>query len=54
MNKANVLVPDDLNLVDEAKSTAIVPELLFGDRLVETAEVDVPTRVALADGRGRG
>ena len=54
MNKANVLVPDDLDLVDEPESTGIVPELLFGDGLVETAEVDVPTCVALADSRGWG
>ena len=52
MNKANVLVPDNLDLVDEPESTEIVSELLFGDGLVKTAKVDVPACIALADGQG--
>jgi len=50
VNKANVLVADDLDLVDETEPTEIVSELLFGDGLVETAEVDVAACVALGDG----
>ena len=40
MNGRDVLVPDDLDLVDEPELTEIVPELLFSDVLVERAEVD--------------
>ena len=59
MKKASVLVPDNLDLVNELESNKIISELLFRDGLVKTAEVDVLACVALADsqgdlGRGQG
>ena len=51
MNGPNVLVPDDLDLVDEPELTEIVPELLFSDELVERAEVDGRDVVEMRWGR---
>ena len=52
MKKASVLVPDNLDLVNELESNKIISELLFRNGLVKTAEVDVPACVALADSQG--
>ena len=50
MNKPNVLIPNDLYLVGDPEPIEIVPKLLFDDRVVEIAGVDVWAWVALADG----
>ena len=50
MNKAYIFVPDDLDLIDEPESAQIVPQLLLGHAFVETPKIDVPARVALANG----
>lgn len=47
VNEANVFVPDNLDLIDEAEARETVPKLLLGHRLVEPAEIDVPAGVAL-------
>lgn len=49
MDKADVLVPHDFNLVDEAESAELVPELLLGHVLIKPANINVPARVALTD-----
>jgi hypothetical protein len=49
VDEADVLVADDLDLVDEPEAGEVVAELLLGHALVESAEVDVPAGVALAD-----
>ena len=49
VDKANVLVANDLDLVDQTKATEIVAEHFLGDILVETAEINVPARIALLD-----
>jgi hypothetical protein len=49
VHEADVLVPDDLDLVDEAEAGEVVPELLLRHVLVQAAEVHVPAGVALAD-----
>ena len=51
MNKPNVLVPHNLDLVNETKAAQLVPQLLFSHALFESTEVDVPARIALADGK---
>ena|ERR1700722_4182620 len=49
MDKTDVLVPNDLYLVNEPKSTEIVPQLFLSHILVETSEIHIPAGIALAD-----
>lgn len=49
MDEANVLVPNDLDLIDEAKAAQIVSQLLLSHSLVQSTQVDVATGVALLD-----
>jgi hypothetical protein len=50
VNKPNVLVPHNLDLINKTKAAQLVPQLLFSHALFESTEVDVPARIALADG----
>lgn len=52
MNKTNVLVPDDLDLVDKTEAAQVVPQHLLGSVLVQTTQIHVPARVALANRQG--
>jgi hypothetical protein len=47
VNKADVLVAHDLNLVDRAEAAEVVAELFLGRALVEATEVDVTTCIGL-------
>jgi len=49
MHEANVLVPDNFDLVDESEAAQIIPQLLLSQRLLEPTQVDIPTCVALTD-----
>lgn len=51
MDEPNVLVPDDLDLVNETKAAQLVAELLLRHALVKSTEVDIPAGIALADGQ---
>lgn len=54
MDKADVLVPDDLDLIDRTEPAEVVSQRLLGDGLVEVAEVDVSRRAVLLDGQHDG
>lgn len=49
MNKTNVFVANDLDLINKAEATEIIPQHLFSHVLIETTEVNVTRGVALAD-----
>lgn len=51
MNETDILIPNDLDLIDQPKSAEIIPELLLCHALVETAKIHVPACIALADGK---
>lgn len=51
MDESNVLVAHNLDLVNEAESAELISELLLGHILVEASNVDVPARIALANGK---
>lgn len=52
MDETDVLVPDDLDLVDKTETAQVVPQHLLGGVLVQTSQIHVPARVALADRQG--
>ena len=52
VDKANVLVADNLDLVDETEATKVIAELLLGRTLVEPTKIDVTACIALADSEG--
>jgi hypothetical protein len=59
VHEPNVLVPDDLDLIDESETTEIVSQLLLRQVVVKTSYINVPARIALTDsepdlGRDRG
>lgn len=49
MNESNVLITNNLHLINQSKATQIIPQLLFSDILIQSAEVDIPAGVALLD-----
>ena len=51
MHKADVLVTDNLDLIDQAKAAKVVPELLLCRTVVQSTEIDVAACIALADGQ---
>ena len=52
MNKANVLVPNDLDLINQTEPAEIVPQLFFGRVLIKSPEVHVSAGVALLNCQG--
>ena len=51
-DEADVLVPDDLDLINQAEPAEIIPQLFFGCVLVQPSEVHVPAGVALLNRQG--
>lgn len=47
VNKTDVFVPDDLDLINQTEPAEIVPQLFFGCILIQTAKVHVSACVAL-------
>ena len=52
MHEADVLVAHDLDLVDQPETAEVVTQLLLRSVVIESAEIDVPTCVALTDREG--
>ena len=52
MYKADILVTDDFDLINEPKATEVVTELLLGGAIIQPAKIDIAACVALADGQG--
>lgn len=50
MNKPDILITDNFDLVDKAKATKVITELLLGGTIVQPTEIDIAAGVALADG----
>jgi hypothetical protein len=51
VNKPDILVTDNFYLVNKAKATKVVTELLLGGAIVQPTEIDIAAGVALADGQ---
>lgn len=49
MDKPNILVSHDFNLVDKTEPAQIVAELFLGHILVKSTDVYIPARIALLD-----
>jgi hypothetical protein len=52
MYKSDTFIPDDLHLIDQPEATQVVPQLLFRDALVQSAQINISTGVALRDCQG--
>lgn len=52
MDKANVLVTDNFDLVNETEATKVIAELFLGRTLVEPTKIDVAACIALAYSEG--
>jgi hypothetical protein len=51
VNKPDVLITDDFDLVNEPKATEVITELLLSGAIIKPTEIDITTGVALADGQ---
>ena len=51
MDETDVLVPNDFDLVDQTEPTEIIPQLLFGGVLIQTAKIYVSAGIALLNGQ---
>ena len=49
VDEADVLVPNDLDLIDQIKPAEIVPQLFFCRGLIQPAEIHIPAGVAPLD-----
>ena len=49
VDETNVLVPNDLDLIDQTEPAEIIPQLFFGRVLIQPAEIHVPAGIALLD-----
>ena len=49
VNEPNVLVPDDLDLIDQSESAQIIPEHLLRHALVKATKINVPRSITLLD-----
>lgn len=47
MDETDVLVPNNFDLVNQTEPAKIIPQLLFGGVLVQTAEIYISARIAL-------
>ena len=52
MDKANVLVTDNFDLVNETEATKVIAELFLGRTLIEPTKIDVTACIALAYSEG--
>jgi len=52
VDESDVFVTDNLHLVNEAKATEIITELLLSRSLIKSTEIDVTACVALTDSEG--
>jgi hypothetical protein len=50
VNKTDVLVTDNLDLIDQTKAAKVVTELFLRRTLIQSTEIDIAARVALTDG----
>ena len=46
MDKTDVLIPDNLNLINQAEPAEIIPQMFFGHILIQPSEVHVLAGVA--------
>ncbi len=51
MNKPDVLITDNFDLVNEPKATKVVTELLLSGAIIKSTEIDITAGIALADGQ---
>ena len=49
VDETNVLIPHDLNLVNQTEPAEVIPKLFLRRVLVQTPKVHVPASVALLD-----
>jgi hypothetical protein len=49
VDKADVLVPNDLDLINESEPTEIISQLLLRQAVVQTSHINIPARITLAD-----
>ena len=47
MDEADVLVPDDLDLINQTEPAEVIPQLFFGRVLIQTTEIHVAAGIAL-------
>jgi hypothetical protein len=52
VDKTNVLVTDNLDLINKTEATKVVAELLLGRTLVEPTKIDITACIALTDSEG--
>ena len=52
MDETDVLIPHDLDLIDQPEPTEVIPQLLFSRVLVQPSEVHIPASIALLDRQG--
>jgi hypothetical protein len=50
VNKIDILITDNLDLIDQAKAAKVVAELLLRRTLIQPAEINIAACSALADG----
>ena len=49
VDETNVLVPDDLDLINQTEPAEVISQLFFGRVFIQTAEVHISAGVALLD-----
>ena len=47
VDEADVLIPDDLDLINQTEPAEIISQLFFGRVFIQTTEVHVPAGIAL-------
>jgi hypothetical protein len=52
VDKTNVLVTDNLDLINKTEATKVIAELFLGRTLVEPTKIDITACIALADSEG--
>ena len=52
MDETNVLVPNNLDLINQTEPAEVVPQLFLGGGLIQAAKVHVSAGVALLDCQG--
>ena len=52
MDKTDVLVLDDLDLINQAEPAEVIPQLFFSHVLIQPPKVHVPAGVALLNHQG--
>ena len=49
MDETDVLIPHDLDLIDQPEPAEVIPQLLFSRVLIQPSKVHVPASIALLD-----